>query len=222
MRTDRNRALELRLEGKSYREIKKILGVSISTLSDWLKDNPDSKKVFEMLQEKHKGLSRAKLLKMHEAWSEIRKMNESRIVREAEVEFEQHKANPLFVAGLCLYWGEGDKRNRSALRISNTDPGIIALFRHFLIEICGADKGKIKSWLLLYPDLSEEYCKRYWIAAAGLDSANFTKSIIIKGRHKTRKVAFGVCYTGISSKATKLRVLTWLRLLPRDLLKMRA
>jgi len=35
MRTDKHLALKLRLQGKSYNEIKQVLGIPKATLSDW-------------------------------------------------------------------------------------------------------------------------------------------------------------------------------------------
>ncbi|KKP80446.1 MAG: hypothetical protein UR81_C0028G0006, partial [Candidatus Levybacteria bacterium GW2011_GWB1_35_5] len=41
---DRQRAIELRKQGKSYGQIKKQLGIAKSTLSDWLSKYPLSEK----------------------------------------------------------------------------------------------------------------------------------------------------------------------------------
>ena len=67
MRTDKETARKLRLSGKSYREIRSIIGTPLATLSDWFKDDLESQKIFEILKEKYKGISREKLKLMHQA-----------------------------------------------------------------------------------------------------------------------------------------------------------
>ena len=47
---DRQRALELRLQGRSYSQIKKELGVSKSTLSEWLRQYPLTQERIRQLQ----------------------------------------------------------------------------------------------------------------------------------------------------------------------------
>jgi len=219
MRTDKEKALDIRLSGMSYTAISRDLGIPKSTLSGWFKNNPQSQAVFETLKEQHKSVSREKIFKMNEARQALIKTKEGWTKKEAEEQFQKLKNNPLFVAGICLYWGEGDQRTMYNVRISNTDPGIIALFRRFLVEIGGVYPEKVKSWLLLYPDLDEPSCKNYWAATAGLDSANFTKSIIIKGRHKTRKVPFGICTLGTGSRSLKIKMLIWIRLLAKEMVR---
>jgi len=49
---DREKAIALRKQEMSYSQIKKVLGVSKSTLSYWLKDFPLSKERVEELQRK--------------------------------------------------------------------------------------------------------------------------------------------------------------------------
>lgn len=47
----RQKALELRLQGKSYSQIKNELGISKSTLSDWLHNYPLSREQLRLLRD---------------------------------------------------------------------------------------------------------------------------------------------------------------------------
>ncbi|MCX6713082.1 MAG: helix-turn-helix domain containing protein, partial [Candidatus Vogelbacteria bacterium] len=47
----KQKAVKLRLEGKSYSEIKNLLGISKSTLSGWLEDYPLSKERIKELRD---------------------------------------------------------------------------------------------------------------------------------------------------------------------------
>lgn len=49
---DRRKAIELRLQGKSYSEIRKELGLSKGTLSDWLQKYPLTSEQIGKLKEK--------------------------------------------------------------------------------------------------------------------------------------------------------------------------
>ena len=60
--------------------------------------------------------------------------------------------------------------------------------------------------------------KKFWISNAGLPAQNFTKSIVIKGRHKSKKLSFGVCNTGVCERAFKKKLLIWIDLLAAGLL----
>ncbi len=77
----------------------------------------------------------------------IRGLNLTRVYEEARSEarqeFEQLKYHPLFIAGLMLYWGEGDMRSRSQVRLINTDPEMIPLFVFFLRHVCLIPEKKL-------------------------------------------------------------------------------
>lgn len=67
--------------------------------------------------------------------------------------------------------------------------------------------------------LSEEVCKKYWVDQTSLKTEDFHKSIVIKGKHKTNRVSYGVCSVGISSAYLKRKLLIWINLLAQDLIK---
>jgi len=116
-----------------------------------------------------------------------------------------------------IYWGEGNKASRNRCGIANTEPAMIKVFMNFLFNVCGIAKEKTKAWILLYPDLNEKICKDYWIQNTGLKHSDFTKSIIIKGKHKTKKLNYGVCNFGANSAYLKCKILVWINLLAKDL-----
>lgn len=218
MRKDKGKATEMRRNGKSYSEIYTALKIPKATLSDWFNKVDWSKQLKEKLaskmQEQHTTriveLNRIRGKHLGKAYEEARE--------EARKEFDEMKYNPLFIAGLMLYWGEGDKLTRHLTKITNTDPNLIRLYVFFLKKVCRIPEGKIKAQILVYPDLNEEDCRKYWSRESGIDLKYFTKSSTIQGRHKTRRIAYGVCMVCISSTYFKVKVLEWLKLLPRELM----
>jgi len=140
---------------------------------------------------------------------------------EAHTEFETLKYNPLFIAGVMLYWGEGDKLTKYSTTISNTDPYLIRLYVFFLENVCRIPKEKIKAHVLVYPDLDERDCLLYWASRSNIVLSRFTKCTVIQGRHKTRRLTHGVCMVIVSSTYFKAKVLEWLKLLPNELMNQR-
>jgi hypothetical protein len=215
MRNDKSNALSLRKHGKSYRQIKAELGVPMSTLSDWFSKQDWSKEISDDLSLKVIEESKVRI----EDLNKIRGENLQKLYGDARAEavkdFEVLKNNPLFISGISIYWGEGDKASRNGFRICNTDPKMIRLFVRFLIDLCGLDIKRLKIWLLLYPDLDDLTCKKFWKKETGLSDSNFTKSITIQGRHKTNRLSYGVANISYSSRYLKEKMLVWIDLLSK-------
>lgn len=207
MRKDKIKALELRKEGKNYREIKEILGVSKGTLSAWFKNfdwSTDLSKVNHTFN-----YSPEKIHLMHEA----RRKNLNNIYslarEEAQNEFEKYRNEPLFIAGLMVYAGEGDHSiNNNLLRITNTNPKIILVFERFLEVYYPLFSPRIRIATLLYPDLDPSECLRWWSDSLGIGLEQFHNPVVIVGRHKTRRLQYGVASLIISSKFFKTKILT--------------
>ena len=51
-----------------------------------------------------------------------------------------------------------------------------------------------------WKNLDKDMCEKYWSKQIGLNRENFTKSIVIQGRHKTRRVQYGICTLNFSSR----------------------
>lgn len=47
-------------------------------------------------------------------------------------------------------------------------------------------------------------------------NSNFIKPTIINGRHKTRRLAYGVCTVSITNKYLKRKLLTWIDLYKKE------
>lgn len=137
---------------------------------------------------------------------------------EAIRDIARYKKNPLFVAGVMLYFGEGDKTTKHQVRLSNTDPILIKLYLAFLESVCGVQKDKIRIQLAVYPDIDRASNERFWSFATGVPMARFTKSILQKPR-KGGRGGQGVCTVIVSSSYLKLKMLEWLAHLPKELMK---
>lgn len=213
MRKDKVKVYELRRAGKSYKEIRKALGVPLGTIAGWLKNEEWSQKIRDELG------ARASLL-FPEKLAAIQKANKARWAKKyieyrtsAEAEFSSHKNNPLFIAGLMLYWGEGGKSLKdSHVKLANSDPQMIRVFYNFLTEELKISPTKVTIYLLLYPDLQDQMLKTFWSKAIGISPSQFRKSTYIKGKHPTRRLSYGVCNICVSSRELKEKLMTWINL----------
>ncbi len=216
MRHDKEYILELRRKGFSYKEIKKLTGISVSTLSDWFKNEDWSKDVTEKNNSKHMKISRDRILKMNESRDLALGRKYKDMEDEAVVEYKMYKSEPLFTAGLMLYAGEGDKATKGIIRLSNIDFGIHRVFIRFLSKFMGIDNKRLRCGLLLYPDLDIVICKDRWSKELGIPISQFHKPQIIQGRHKTKRLHFGVGSIIFSSSFLKKKLLLWIEFAKKD------
>lgn len=213
MRKDKEKAFELRRQNKSYKTISKELGIPLSTLAGWFRHELWSQDIRDSLGQKASLAFPEKLRRIiasnKKRWENLHQTYR----KEAVEEFLKLKNDPLFLAGIMLYWGEGEKQPKySAVRLSNNEPEMIRIFYLFLTKVLKISPNKITAWLLLYPDLIDSVQKNFWSKATGISKDNFNKSIYIKGRHPTRRLSFGVCTVVVQSRALKERMLKWLEL----------
>lgn len=218
MRKDKEIAFHLRLNGKSYNEIHAALKVPVSTLSDWFSKIDWSKDMAKKLAAAVQKHHTARIVELDKVRGAHLKRVYEEARKEAKVDLIELKYNPLFIAGLMLYWGEGDKLTDHSTKLSNTDPGLIRLYVSFLKRACRIPEQKIKAQLLIYPDLNNKECRSYWARESGIAPTQFTKSTTIQRKHKTRRIKYGVCMVNVSSTYFKVKILEWLRSLPEELM----
>lgn len=90
----------------------------------------------------------------------------------------------LFGLGLGIYWGEGDKRGKNGIRLSNTDPRLIKSFIRFLKTFLGIDKNRLKFSIQIFSDISPLESLKYWMKELKMKKEQFYKPQVIKVRGK--------------------------------------
>ena len=84
---------------------------------------------------------------------------------------------------LGLYLTEGNLKNKNSIRFTNSNPALVKIFVKFLKVICGVDNSKIKTSLIVYPDISKKKAKEYWTKFLDLPLSQFTKTTVLKNRN---------------------------------------
>ncbi len=207
---DKHKAIELRIKGYSYSQIKSELGLSKSTLSGWLKD-------FSLTPERIKELRFSE--KKIEKYRETCRKRKDKILKEV---YENEKKiifpltkRDLFIAGLFLYWGEGGKTMESQLTLSNTNPAAIKFFIHWLGKALNVKKEKVKIKLHLYKDMNIEEEIKFWMKKLNVKRWQFVKPYIKNSTKKslTYKNGFGhgTCNASIGNAILGKKVLMGLK-----------
>lgn len=219
MRADRGLALQLRRQDKSYGQISRSLGVPKSTLAAWFRYDRLSQKTKRLLVKRAREKSRQTIKKLVASnkirWEQWRE----KAREEARQTFSSLIKNSLFVSGLMLYWAEGDSKVWNPFRLTNTDPRMIALYTRFLVVSLKIPKETIRPTVILYPDLNEERCIRFWSKTIGVPKSQFYKTQFIKGHHPTRRLAHGICMITCGNRQLKEKVIVWIDLLSKKLLQ---
>lgn len=221
MRKDKEIAVQMRKNGKSYNEIYNALKIPKATLSGWFSEIGWSKEMRKKLASKVQIQHTVRLVELDKIRGQHLAKAYEEAGREAIEDLGVLKYNPLFIAGLMLYWGEGDKATKAQVRLANTDPELIKLFVFFLIKVCNIPKEKVGIHILTYPDIDDKANRQYWSEISGIAPEKFLKSVHIQGRHKTRRLGHGVCSVYVSSTYFKVKILEWLKLLPEELMNLR-
>lgn len=219
MRKDKEIAIKLRREGKSYKEIHAALRIPVSTLSDWFTGEEWSGKIRKRLATAVNKTSTIRILNLNKTRGEHLAKAYEAAREEARQEFELLKYDPVFISGVMLYWGEGAKDPKQGVKFASSDPRMIKFYVQFLLKSCRIPVEKIKAYLLLYPELDEKTARAYWVKMSNLPWEHFTRSTIMAGRHATRRLGWGVCTISVSSNYFKQKMLEWIKLLPEELLR---
>jgi len=185
---DHEKVLAFRKQGMSYSQIKKILKVSKSTLSLWLRNYPLSKQRIRELRD----WNEQRIEKFQET---MRQKREKRLKEVYEVQKKfllLLKNREFFMFGLGLYWGEGVKK-MTELSVSNNDPSIIKLFIYWLTTSLRVPKEKLKVQLHLYKDMDIKKEIQFWSATLNIPSSQFYNPYIKKSSSKriNHKGGFG-------------------------------
>ena len=199
------------MEGYSYSQIKKELGVSKSTLSAWLKYYPLSdERIAELTSKNHQRI---------ENYIKTRRAQKEKILkefydREKSAIFPLSKRD-LFIAGLFLYWGEGGKTKESELVFSNTNPAMVKFYMYWMGKSLGFEKQKIKIKLHLYKDMLIEKEINFWSKELGVNKSQFIKPYIKKSNKGdiTYKSGFGhgTCNVAVANAILGKKVLMGLK-----------
>lgn len=196
---EKNKAIELRKQGLSYREILETIPVAKSSLSLWLRSVGLSKKQKQRLTEKK--ISSA--LRGAKRKKEIRITATNEIKNKARKEIGEITKRELWLVGVALYWGEGSKeknhRPGSGLQFSNSDPRMIKLYLGWLYKIMTVTKERIIFDIYIHENYKDNIDRviNYWSDCTGFSKDYFKHVYFKKNKIKTNRKNVGSDYYGL-------------------------
>lgn len=175
----RAEAIKLRLQGYTYGQIKRELNLAKSTLSDWLKNLPLSEEQLFLLLKNRNNSRDVRIERFQQTARNKRLLRLTNIFNEQKKELLPLSERELLVAGLFLYWGEGNKQ-RGRVAISNTDPKVIQFALYWMDNALKIPKSKMRILLHLYSDMNIEKETNFWSKIIGVPVEQFSKPYIKK------------------------------------------
>jgi hypothetical protein len=170
-------ARDLRRLGLSYGEIRELIDVKKSTLATWCRDIALSESQKQAILERT-GSRRG--IPVDTQWR--RREEVQRLQQEAGEEVARLVLQPGWVAGVVLYWAEGNK-TQSNLGLANSDARIIRLF----IDWCRQYHDPCATFALklnLHAG-NDEAAARAWVGhAIGPTQSSISQDLHQAGRHR--------------------------------------
>ncbi|KKS77082.1 MAG: hypothetical protein UV64_C0004G0013 [Parcubacteria group bacterium GW2011_GWC1_43_11b] len=192
----KDKAVKLRKQGRSIRDIESELKIPRSTLSGWFKNIELKKSQKKILEQKHqKALIKAR--KGAVKWHNKQKADRI-LVAEIEAEKTLNKIlindEILELSLAMLYLGEGTKAGTKT-SMGNSDPLILKLFLKSIQNLYNLKIDSISFYLHLRADQNPELMKKYWSRELKVPIKRFRKVSIDKRTIKTKTYSHykGVC-----------------------------
>lgn len=173
---EKRKVIGLRLQGKSYSEIKKIVNVSKSSLSLWLRNVPLTEgQILGLKKKKERAIER------YIETMKLKRLKRSSLYYKNQVKkWIPLSDREVFIAGLFLYLGEGNKVSRNSVGVTNTDPSVIKFTLYWIINSLKVPKEKVRIQLHLYSDMNFGKESNFWLRELQMDKSCLTKPYIKK------------------------------------------
>ncbi|MFF0222653.1 hypothetical protein [Streptomyces sp. NPDC004629] len=189
----RDKARELRLQGRTYDQIQLELGCSKSSISLWARDLPTP--------ERRRGREEAAAIARRgwEARLRIRDEERQHTKSAARESIGDLSARELFLVGVGLYWAEGSKdkpyARRENVTFVNSDPGMIRVFLAWL-DLLGVERERHRYAVMIHESADVAAAEQHWAELIGADGALFNKTTLKKHNPKTVRKNTGDGYHG--------------------------
>jgi hypothetical protein len=195
----KNKAIELRKQGQTYSEIRKVVPVAKSTLSLWFIDVGLAKHQKQKITQKRiEGQKRGA-----EARRKQRIELQENIWSKAEKEINKLTKRELWLIGVALYWAEGSKekewRPGTRITFSNSDPRMIRVFLRWVHEFGNISDEEIGFEIYIHENKRPhvDVVRKFWSYETNTSLSSFTKICFKKNKIRTKRRHVGLLYNGL-------------------------
>jgi hypothetical protein len=172
------------------KEIARIVGVSLSSVSLWVRDID----LDEVQQASMRSRAARRRGEASAAWARAQRRAAQETGRR-----QARRRDRLHLSGCMLFWAEGS-RERNAVIFTNSDPAMVRYFARFLRECFAVPDEKIRITCNLFADHLEHQreIEEFWLDATGLPRSQLSKSIVnVYSKHSQKKrrnkLPYGTC-----------------------------
>lgn len=213
MRSDKFKAYKLRMAGRSYNEITRLLKIPKSTLSGWFTDLELPEEATKRLGNRVHTASLRGLIARNKNQTIMAEARSRKMHNEGNKLIKNINKRDLLIIGVALYWAEGYKRpivihgrTRTSHRVSltNSDPNLICIFLEFLRETCKIPDEKITIWIRYFEHQDPVYLLDFWQKRCNMPYSNLRKTLQTVSISSQRKksynsLPFGVAQISVNS-----------------------
>ena len=192
----RAKARELRSQGLAYHQIVAELGVSKSTVSNWVSDmpRPDRLSYEECCKRQAEAVARY--------WAAERPLREAgreAISAAAAAQINRLSDRETIIAGAIAYWCEGAKnkpyRRHDRVNFINSDAAMITFFLRFL-DVAGIPRDQLTFRIYLHESADVAAAQQFWLGVTRAHPAQFRSPTLKRHNPQTVRKNTGDDYHG--------------------------
>src|SRR3989338_580407 len=172
---EKEKAIQLRKQGLSYKDILKEIPVAKSSISLWLKDLPLTEEEKKFLKYRRKANITNGRIKAATVLHNKRLAKDRALFLDAKSEFELFIPEPFFGIGLALYWAEGTKRG-SGFAFSNSDPAMVRMMVLWIEKYLKIHCSELTARLYTHRPFENDGLEDFWSHVTEIPIANFRKT----------------------------------------------
>ncbi|MGH2966412.1 MAG: hypothetical protein ACRDMH_13685 [Solirubrobacterales bacterium] len=158
----REKARQLRTERKlSLLEIAERLALPKTTIFYWIRDLPDP----EIKHRDSPGRRRARDKAARRNSAKYKALRDA-AYQQGWDEYPRLAQEPTFTDFVCMYIGEGYKRDRNRVSLGNSDPRVIRLANHWIRRF---SRNPVRYMFQYHADQDPEYLVKFWSFGLGVN-----------------------------------------------------
>jgi transposase-like protein len=188
-------------EGRSIKEIARLLGVSTSSVSHWVRD-------IELTDAQHAALQARNGLHERQRLARAAMAAKARARRTAAQQDGRQRARSpgyRYAAGCMLFWAEGS-RQRNKVVFTNSDPAMVRFFVEFIREFFEISSDRLRLTCNLFADheARQRGIENFWLRTVGLPRSCLCKSTVNRysrysQKKRKNKLPYGTCRVVVHS-----------------------
>ncbi len=209
---EKQKATSLRKNGKSIKEIARLVGVSKASVSVWVRDIILTKNQKTLL--KKKGFTTSAIEKRRISRLKNEQAKKNIVVNEAQKDFSAISPRDLKIIGAMLYWAEGGKTRPNMVRIANSDPEMISIMMSFFRKICNVPEKKFRGHIHTHSLENVNKSEKFWSKVSGIPTSQFFKTYTkpsVASKNKRHSLPHGTFDIYVCDTQLFLKIRGWIR-----------